>query len=86
MSEKKPAHKLRLGALTATIWRNQSDKGDFYSVTPSRAYKQGDEWKESDSFPYDDLLAISKLLDQAHSWIAQQIAEQKAQKRSEQAA
>ena len=70
MSDKsKPAHKIRHRALSVTIWKNDSDKGSFYTVTPSRSYKQGDLWKESDSFAEDDLLALAKLLDQAHSWI-----------------
>ena len=79
MSDKaKPAHKIRHRALTVTIWKNDSDKGSFYTVTPSRSYKQGDLWKESDSFAEDDLLALAKLIDQAHSWIMS--AEQAARK------
>jgi hypothetical protein len=70
MTEKaRPAHKIRHRALTVTIWRNKSDKGSWYSVTPSRAYKQGDEWKESDRFDGDDLLPLAKLINQAHTWI-----------------
>jgi hypothetical protein len=69
----KPAHRIRLGGLKVTIWRNQSDKGNtWYSATPSRSYKDGEAWKESDSFGFDDLLAMAKLLDLAHSWIIQQ--------------
>lgn len=68
-----PAHKLRIGVLQATVWRNTSDKGTWYSVSPSRSYKQGDEtWKETDSLGTDDLLAMAKLLDQAHTWITKQ--------------
>ena len=69
-----PAHKLRISNLQATIWRNISEKGTWYSVTPSRSYKVGDEiWKETDSLGFDDLLAMSKLLDEAHSWISKQM-------------
>lgn len=68
----KPAHKLRAGALTVTIWKNESANGPWYSATPSRSYKQGDEWKETDGFGENDLLLVSKLLDQAHSWILEQ--------------
>ena len=69
-----PAHKLRIGVLQATIWRNISDKGTWYSVTPSRSYKQGDEtWRETDSLGFDDILAMAKLLDQAHTWIVNQM-------------
>ena len=60
---RKPAHKLRDGAIEIAIWKNESDKGPFFSVTPSRSYKKGDEWKESDSYGQDDLLILAKLLD-----------------------
>jgi hypothetical protein len=70
MSDKaKPAQKIRNRALTVTIWKNSSDKGSWYSVTPSRAYKQADPWKETDRFDFDDLLSLAKLLDEAHSSI-----------------
>ena len=79
MSDKaKPAHKIRHRALSVTIWKNDGEKGSFYTVTPSRSYKQGDLWKESDSFSEDDLLALAKLIDQAHTWIMS--AEQAARK------
>lgn len=69
-----PAHKLRIGVLQVTIWRNISERGPWYSVTPSRSYKQGDEtWRETDSLPFDDILTMCKLLDQAHTWIAKQM-------------
>ena len=79
-----PAHKIRSGVLQATIWRNTSDKGTWYSVIPARCYKQGDEtWKETDSLGFDDLLAMAKLLDLAHTWIMhQQQADAKARKQS----
>ena len=69
-----PAHKLRIGALQVTIWRNHGERGNWYSVIPSRSYKQGDDaWKETDSLGFDDLLTMAKLFDQAHSWIMHQL-------------
>jgi hypothetical protein len=65
----KPAHKIRSGTLEVTIWKNDGSNGAWYSVTPRRSYKQGEEWKESDSFGFDDLLTLAKLFDLAHSWI-----------------
>jgi hypothetical protein len=76
-----PAHKIRIGTLQATIWRNFGENGTWYSVVPSRGYKKGDSWTETDSLNTDDLLPMSKLLDQAHTWIvAQQQADQKSRK------
>jgi hypothetical protein len=69
---RKPAHKLRDGAIEVAVWRNDGEKGAFYSVTASRSYKQGEEWKQTESFGQDDLLALAKLLDLAHTWILAQ--------------
>jgi hypothetical protein len=80
----KPTHKIRNGTLQVTIWRNSGEKGSWYSVTSSRGYKQGDDWKETDSLNFDDLLAMAKLLDLAHTWIvSQQQADAKAKKDAE---
>ena len=82
-----PAHKIRFGSLQVTIWRNTSEKGSWYSVVPTRSYKQGDEtWKETDSLGTDDLLQMAELLRQAFSWIAKQMqADSKARKAREEA-
>ena len=79
-----PAHKIRISNLSCTIWRNTSnEKGTtWYSVTPSRSYKAGDDtWKETDSLGFDDLLIMAELHRQAFVWIAKQMqADSKAKK------
>ena len=64
-----PVHKIRIANISVTIWKHLSEKGDWYSASLSRSYKQDGEWKEADSFSFDDLLTVAKLLDQAHTWI-----------------
>jgi hypothetical protein len=85
-----PAKKLRIGNLSVVIWRNHSgEKGTtWYSVNINRSYKNGDDqWKETDSLGFDDLLTMAKLLDDAHSWIAEQMrADAKARKAGQGAA
>jgi hypothetical protein len=82
-----PAQKIRISNLQVTVWRNSSDKGNWYSVIPSRSYKQGDDWKETTSLGFDDLLTMAKLFDMAHTWIMhQQLADAKGRKESAQAA
>ena len=73
--KQRPAHTIRYGRLKVTIWRNESDKGPWYSVVLTRSYQdaQGD-WQRSSSFGRDDLLLVAKLCDQAHSWIHRQTA------------
>ena len=70
----KPAHEIRLGAIKATIWANPTDNGIRHSVTVARLYKDGDEWKRTDSFGRDDLPLVAKVSDLAHTWIFQQPA------------
>ena len=68
-----PAHKFRNGVLQVTIWRNSGENGNWYSVTHSRSYKDGDgNWKQTESLKFDDLLPMAKLFDSAHTWITNQ--------------
>lgn len=72
MAKQKPAHEIRLGKIKATIWANDTANGTRHNVTVSRLYKEGDEWKQSDSFGRDDLPVVAKALDMAHTWIFEQ--------------
>jgi hypothetical protein len=85
-----PAHKIRIGTLSATIWRNtNADKGTvWYTVNPSRGYKKDDDiWRETDSLGFDDLLTMAELLRQAFAWIAKNVeADGKIRKARQEAA
>jgi len=66
----KPAHEIRLGAIKASIWKNEADSFTRYNVTIARSYKDGsDQWKVSDSFGRDDLPRVIKCADLAYEWI-----------------
>lgn len=67
----KPLDEVRIGAVKATIWQNETEAGPRHNVTFSRLYKSGDEWKRTSSFGRDDLLVLAKVADQAHSRIFQ---------------
>ncbi|RIK77029.1 MAG: hypothetical protein DCC68_18245 [Planctomycetota bacterium] len=71
----RPVHEVRLGRIKAAIWENETQNGTRHNVKVTRLYKDGAEWKDSDSFGRDDLLVVAKVLDLAHSWIFQQAAE-----------
>ena len=68
--KKKPARTLRDGSIKAVIWRNDSDKGAFYSVNFARSYKDGDDWKETDSFSGSEILRVAHLAHKAYDAIA----------------
>ncbi len=72
MPKEKPVNELRIGAVKAAIWKNSTPNGGRYNVTLARLYKDGDDWKSSDSLGRDDLLNGAKVLDQAHTWIHEQ--------------
>jgi len=73
-----PVQRFSFGSVKVAIWANETKKGVMHTVTTSRSYREGDVWKNSSSFSGEDLLSLAKLLDQAHSWIAQQPRTEKA--------
>ena len=68
----KPAHEIRVNGIRATIWANQTEKGVRYSTTFEKSYKQGDEYKHSDSYFREELLVLAYISKEAFRWIAQQ--------------
>jgi hypothetical protein len=72
MAKQQPAHEIRFGSIRATIWKNSTANGSMFNVTVNWLYKDGDEWKRSDSFSRDDLLVLAKVADLAHTWIFEQ--------------
>ena len=67
----KPERTLRDGALKATIWKNSSEKGDYYTVDLARIYKdKQDQFQETNSFSANDLLKVSHLATQAYDVVA----------------
>jgi len=68
----KPIHEIRLGAIKAAIWENETTNGTRFNVTVCRLYKDGEAWKRTESFGRDDLLVLAKVADQAYTWIVSQ--------------
>ena len=65
--DNRPVETLRDGRLKASIWRNEGERGAFFSTTFSRAYKDQDgEYRDTQSFGQDDLLRLSELASEAH--------------------
>jgi hypothetical protein len=63
---KKPAARLSLGNLSAAIWRNESEKGEYLTLTVERRYSVKDEngqeqWKTSKSFRESDLARLQEI-------------------------
>ena len=65
-----PVAKLRLGLLNASIWERATGSGTFHSATFERRYRDSEgNWNSTHGYDLSDLLALSKLADQAHSKI-----------------
>ena len=65
-----PVHTVRHRNINASIWRNQTESGFMYNVTVVRSYREGEGWRDSHSFGYDDLMHVAKLMYDAHSVIS----------------
>jgi len=64
-----PVHEVRLGSIKAAIWLNDTKNGSRHSVKITRLYKDGDEWRTTDTFGRDDLPLVEKVAAMAHAWI-----------------
>jgi hypothetical protein len=71
-SNSQPVHKIRHGAVSASIWCQETEKGPMFNVTFQRAYKEGDVWKNSTSFGRNNLLVVSLIAARAFEWIGSQ--------------
>jgi hypothetical protein len=74
MEQKKmPTHEIRLGAIRATIWANETASGDrWHVVTTSRSYKddQG-QWQAVHSYAKHHLSDLVNAIEAAKQWIEQ---------------
>ena len=68
---KQPEKKFKAGAVSATIWKNNSEKGDFSSIQLDRAYKDNKDntWKHTNSFNASDLPKAIVVLNKAYEYL-----------------
>ena len=67
-----PIHAIRLGTVPAAIFENLNSERPWHTITVSRNYKAGDEWKRSDKFGREELPLVTHAVELAHAWIARQ--------------
>lgn len=82
-TKNKPIRTLRDANIKATIWRNDSEKGAFYSVNFSRSYKTDEGYKDTDTFSGSDLLKVAHLAGKAYDAIAKLRSADKAAEQDE---
>ncbi|GJL52242.1 MAG: hypothetical protein NPIRA01_34690 [Nitrospirales bacterium] len=67
-----PRHKIRLGTIHADIWLVIPKKGhSFLTVSFSRSYKHGEQWKTGHSFQARELDALMDVTLEAKEWMRQ---------------
>lgn len=68
----KPIDTLRDGLLKATIWKNEGEKGPFFTVNLTRTYQDGaGNYQDSDSFSGTELLRIARLAGKAYDRVGE---------------
>jgi hypothetical protein len=68
--------RIKVGGITATVWKNEYDGKETLSVTLDRSYKdRSGEWKKSHSFRQNDLLKALLALQKSFEFIALSKAE-----------
>ena len=69
----RPVHTIRYRGCEAAIWKNATDKGDTYTVTLRKSWRdEKNEWHDAQTFLSGDLPQLAKAVSDAHSWIAWQ--------------
>jgi hypothetical protein len=65
-----PEKKFRAGPISATIWRNLTEKGSYASVQISRNYKDASNtWKSTGSLRINDLPKAVLVLNKAYEYL-----------------
>lgn len=74
-------HHVRLGRISATVWKADTDAGPRFSVSLQRSYRLPEEqrsgngdngWRNTSFFGRDECLIVAEAARQAADWIFQQ--------------
>ena len=69
----KPEKKFSCGLISASIWANtktvEGKAVKLYSVTIDKAYKEGEDWKHTNSFNIDDLPKVALVVTEAYKYV-----------------
>ncbi len=66
-----PIKKIKIGGVEVAVWENKSQEGNkFYNTTMERNYKDGEEWKKTNSLRDNDLPKAILALQKAYEFVA----------------
>ena len=70
---RKPEKKFSCGLVSATIWAKtktvEGETVNFYSVTITKVYKEGEDWKYTNSFNIEDMPKVALVANEAYKYI-----------------
>ena len=79
-----PVKKFRLRGISASVFENQTEKGQtYFKVTVQRSYKDGKTFKSTNSFSRDDLPLLTEVATAAWRDILKRESEMSASESSE---
>ena len=61
-----PEETIRDGFLKATIWKNEGEKGPYFTVSVAKTYEKDGELRDGHSFSGQDLLPLAELMRRAY--------------------
>ena len=68
-NKKYPKISFKAGSVSAAVWSNNSGKGEYYTITLKRDYKEKEEWKSTASLRINDLPKARIVLEKAYEFI-----------------
>lgn len=75
----KPEKRIRCGAISASIWVDRKTvEGrdvEYHSISITKSYKDGDQWKHTNSFNTEDLPKVALVATEAYKHIRLQFSE-----------
>ena len=69
----KPIKRFRCGAISASLWVDrktvEGKPVEYHSISITKSYKDGDDWKHTNSFSTEDLPKVALLATEAYKYI-----------------
>ena len=69
----KPRRTFRCGSITAAIWSDSKvidqEIVEMHSIRIDKAYKNGEEWKNTQTFATEDLPKVALVADEAYRFL-----------------
>lgn len=69
----KPKKRFRCGAISASLWVDrktvEGKPVEYHSISITKSYKDGDDWKHTNSFSTEDLPKVALLATEAYKYI-----------------